>query len=110
LERGVRGVDPSDIARPGSAVNLAHLLCGSEGTLAVTLGGEPEAASLPRQGAGGRRVRLDLDDAIDAVMPILSTGPSAVELLDDTVIDLARANTEYRTLRRPDARNRATAN
>lgn len=78
------------------AVNLAHLVCGSEGTLAVTL--RARLRLHPRPGARGLSVLgfASLDEAIAAVVPILSTTPSAVELLDDTVIDLARANTEYR--------------
>ena len=79
-----------------SAVNLAHLLCGSEGTLAVTLGARLKLHPKPR--AKGLSVLgfSDLDEAIAAVMPILSTGPSAVELLDDMVVGLASANAEYR--------------
>lgn len=79
-----------------AAIDLAQLVCGSEGTLAVTL-----AATLklmPRPAAKGLAVLgfASLDDAIDAVNPILTTRPSAVELLDDTVIDLALQNAEYR--------------
>lgn len=76
-------------------MNLAHLLCGSEGTLAVTLGAR--LALHPRPRAKGLAVLgfASLEEAIDLVRPILSTGPSAVELLDDTVVDLARANAEY---------------
>ncbi|MFN9992558.1 MAG: FAD-binding and (Fe-S)-binding domain-containing protein [Phycisphaerales bacterium] len=77
-------------------VNLAHLLCGSEGTLAVTL--DATLALHPRPKAKGLAVLgfADLDESIAAVMPILSTHPCAIELLDDTVVDLARANNEYR--------------
>ncbi|CAG0951398.1 hypothetical protein PHYC_00222 [Phycisphaerales bacterium] len=77
-------------------VNLAHLVCGSEGTLAVTLGAE--LTLHPKPAAKGLAVvGFDsLDAAIERVVPILATNPSAIELLDDTVIDLARANTEYR--------------
>lgn len=77
-------------------VNLAHLLCGSEGTLALTLGATLKLHTKPK--ARGLAVLgfESLDAAIAAVLPILTTNPTAVELLDDTVIDLARANTEYR--------------
>ncbi|MCC7390532.1 MAG: FAD-binding protein [Phycisphaerales bacterium] len=80
---------------PG-AVNLAPLLCGSEGTLAFTLGAELKLHRIPA--ARGLAVVAfdDLDAAIAAVMPILETRPTAVELLDDLVIGLARANREYR--------------
>ncbi len=75
-------------------INLAPLLCGSEGTLAVTLGATLRLREKPK--AKGLAVVgfATLDEAMDAVNPILETGPSAVELLDDTVIDLARANLE----------------
>lgn len=76
-------------------VNLAHLICGSEGTLAMVLGAELSLRDKP--GARGLAVLGfdSLDAAIAAVVPILSTNPSAVELLDDLVINLARANREY---------------
>jgi len=77
------------------ALNLAHLLCGSEGTLALTLGATLRLHPLPGAKGLATVAFASVDEAIEAVMPILSTSPSAVELLDDTVIDLARANTEY---------------
>jgi FAD/FMN-containing dehydrogenase/Fe-S oxidoreductase len=83
------GVAPED-------VSLAPFLCGSEGTLAVTLGAtlklheRPKAKGLAVIGFG------DLDEAIAMVRPILATGPSAVEMLDDMIIGLARKNAEYR--------------
>lgn len=78
------------------AVNFAHLVCGSEGTLAVTLGAELSLHPIPVARGLAVVAFSSLDDAMDAVNPILATGPSALELLDDTVIDLALANTEYR--------------
>ncbi|MBX3383561.1 MAG: FAD-binding protein [Phycisphaeraceae bacterium] len=77
-------------------VNLAHLVCGSEGTLAVTLGAR--LLLRPRPAVKGLAVLGfdSLDGAIAVVTDILRTGPSAVELLDDTIIDLARENIECR--------------
>lgn len=85
--------DADEIAR---SINLAKLLCGSEGTLGVTLGAELALHPVPR--AKGLAVIgfNSIEAAIDAVMPILASKPSAVEMLDDTIIDLARANAEYR--------------
>lgn len=77
-------------------MNLAHLLAGSEGTLAVTLGAQLKLHPRPKLKGLALLSFSDLDPAIGATVPILTTGPSAVELLDDTVIDLARANIEYR--------------
>ena len=81
---------------PYAALNLAPLLCGSEGTLAVTLGAT--LALHPKPKAKGLAVVAfeSVDAAIAAVPAILATNPTAIELLDDIVIDLARANREYR--------------
>lgn len=84
------GIDPLD-------VNLSPLLCGSEGTLAWTLGATLRLHPRPKAKALGVLAFATLDDAIAAVPAILSTRPSAVELLDDLVVGLARANVEYRT-------------
>jgi FAD/FMN-containing dehydrogenase/Fe-S oxidoreductase len=77
-------------------VNLAHLLAGSEGTLAVTLDAELKLRRLPAARGLAVVAFESVEAAIEAVGPLLETGPTAVELLDDMVIDLALANTEYR--------------
>jgi FAD/FMN-containing dehydrogenase/Fe-S oxidoreductase len=77
-------------------VNLAPLLCGSEGTLAITLGAQLRLHPKPKTKGLAVLAFGSLDAAIDAVVPILATGPTAVELLDDIVIDLARENIECR--------------
>jgi len=81
-----------------SRVNLAYLLCGSEGTLGITLGARLKLHEVP--GARGLAVvaYASVEAAIDAVSAILSTKPTAVELLDDTVLTLARGNVECRRL------------
>ncbi|MEZ6317910.1 MAG: FAD-binding oxidoreductase [Phycisphaerales bacterium] len=77
-------------------VNLAPLICGSEGTLAMVLGAELNL--VPEPGARGLAVIAfdDLDRAIAAVPGLLRLGPSAVELLDDLIVDLAKHNPEQR--------------
>lgn len=92
---GWRG-DPSVERQIAERVNLATLLCGSEGTLAVTLGATLKLREKPKSKGLAVVGFASVDEAMDAVNPILATGPSAVELLDDTVIDLARANNECR--------------
>ncbi len=87
--RGTRRVMPLD------AINLAHLVCGSEGTLAVTLGATLRLHPLPRAKGLVLAGFDSLDAAVEAVPAIVATGPSAVELVDDVVLDLARANPEH---------------
>jgi FAD/FMN-containing dehydrogenase/Fe-S oxidoreductase len=79
-----------------SAINLAHLVCGSEGTLTVTMGARLKLHAIPVARGLALVGFASLEEAVDAVLPILATGPSAVELLDDTILELASANTEYR--------------
>ncbi|MDA0214168.1 MAG: FAD-binding protein [Planctomycetota bacterium] len=76
-------------------VNLAHLFCGSEGTLGVTV--EAELLLVERPKVRGLAI-LGFDDVPDALRPLqamLSTRPSAVELVDDIVIEMAKKNALY---------------
>jgi FAD/FMN-containing dehydrogenase/Fe-S oxidoreductase len=86
LERGVAVED----------LDLSKLLCGSEGTLAVVASARLKLTPLPLRRGLAVVSFPSVDAAIDAVVPILRTRPSAVELLDDTVIQAAMGNTEYR--------------
>ena len=89
-------LDQAERGATAETVDLAKLLCGSEGTLAVTLGATLLLHPLP-QAKGLALLAFDsVDAAIDAVLAILTTGPSAVELLDDVVLDAARGNEECR--------------
>ncbi len=92
----------SDIERADRAgvdaleeLNLAKLLCGSEGTLAFTRRATLRLHPAPKARGLGVLAFSTLDEAIEAVVPLLTLKPSAVELLDDLVIDLARKNIEY---------------
>lgn len=78
------------------AINLAHLLCGSEGTLALTLGATLRLHRLPVAKGLGVLAFESVEEAIEAVVPVLGLNPSAVELLDDLIVDLARKNSEQR--------------
>ena len=79
---------------PGGGVqpvrNLARLLCGSEGTLAVTTEIDVQLVEKPKHTALGVAHFADLDTALRAVPAILETNPSAVELFDDYAIRAAR--------------------
>lgn len=93
VQRRVGGYN-IDALVPGSApdakINLAHLLVGSEGTLAFTTAIELKLWPLMgRRGVGvchfGSFVR-----AMDAAQHIVKLDPIAVELVDATMIELAR--------------------
>ncbi len=90
-------LDQLEASRPGTfdKVNLAHLIVGAEGTLAVTTGATLNLVDRPKHKGLAVVGFASLDDAMDALQPLLSTGPSAIELLDDTLINLARTNIEH---------------
>ncbi|MBX3604003.1 MAG: FAD-binding protein [Piscinibacter sp.] len=93
-----------DIFRPRSerpytadgSVNLAHLLVGAEGTLAVTKSLTLRLAPLPRARVLGVVNFPTFRAAMAAAQHIVKLGPSAVELVDRTMIELARANPAFR--------------
>ena len=67
------------------------LLIGSEGTLAFVTGVEWRLEPLPKEVAGVALGFGDLDDLGDAVPFLLSLDPSAVELLDRTLLSFVQA-------------------
>jgi FAD/FMN-containing dehydrogenase/Fe-S oxidoreductase len=74
----------------GDTLDLARLLVGSEGTLAIITEAELRTIPLP---AGRALVLLgydSLDGALRAVSRLLPTNPSACELIDRRLLTLAR--------------------
>ncbi len=83
------GATPADL-------DLTGLLCGSEGSLAVIT-----AARLklhPQPAARGLAILAyhSLEQALDQLLPVLDTKPTAVELLDAAVLQAAQGNSEAR--------------
>jgi FAD/FMN-containing dehydrogenase/Fe-S oxidoreductase len=78
------------------SVNLAHLLVGSEGTLAYTRRITLKLAPLPKAKALGIVNFTDFHRAMDSAQHIVKLAPVAVELVDRTMIELARANPAFR--------------
>ncbi|MFZ4749614.1 MAG: FAD-binding and (Fe-S)-binding domain-containing protein [Phycisphaerales bacterium] len=91
-------LDQLERSTPGTfdRVNLAHLVCGGEGTLATTLRAELALVPKPKERGlaiiGFETVR----ESLARLKAILETKPAAVELVDDVVIDVAMRNNEYR--------------
>lgn len=77
-------------------LNLAHLLCGSEGTLALSLRADLLLHPIPECRGLAVLAFETLDDAMEALHGLLELQPSAVELLDELILSLAHDNLEYR--------------
>ncbi|KAA3643491.1 MAG: FAD-binding oxidoreductase [Chloroflexi bacterium] len=75
--------------------NLAQLLVGSEGTLALTLDAKIKLVPRPAKTALAIIHFKDLLEAMDAVPRILEVEPSAIELIDDVMIELTRKVPDY---------------
>ncbi len=80
------------------SVNYAHLLVGSEGTLAWTRTLTLKLAPLPKHRTLGVVSFPTLYRAMELTKHIVTLGPSAVELVDRTMIDLARGNPSFRPI------------
>jgi FAD/FMN-containing dehydrogenase/Fe-S oxidoreductase len=79
-------------AADGEPFNLAALLCGSEGTLALTLEAQVRLTPMP-----ARRVLVaphfeQLDAALRAAGLAVEAGCAAAELIDDKILDAALQN------------------
>jgi FAD/FMN-containing dehydrogenase/Fe-S oxidoreductase len=79
-----------------NSVNLAHLLVGSEGTLAVTERLTLKLSPLPKHKTLGVVNFPSFYKAMDSAQHIVKLKPVAVELVDRTMIELARANPAFR--------------
>jgi hypothetical protein len=80
---------------PNSGLNLATLLCGSEGTLAAV--GRARLRLVPRP-QGSALVLLAFSsnaDACDAAFELLGLRPAAVELVPRSLLDRAATVPEY---------------
>lgn len=82
--------------KTGAGNNLAHLLVGSEGTLAYSTRIELKLSPLPRTKVLGVCHFASFYEAMDATQHLVSLDPAFVELVDRTMIDLARDVAMYR--------------
>ncbi|WP_431521323.1 FAD-binding oxidoreductase, partial [Cupriavidus campinensis] len=78
------------------SVNLAHLLVGSEGTLAYFRHLTLQLAPLPTHKTLGVVNFPTFYQSMDLTRHIVALQPAAVELVDRTMIDLARHNPAFR--------------
>jgi FAD/FMN-containing dehydrogenase/Fe-S oxidoreductase len=94
VQRNVGGYNLNRLAQ--AAPNLAHLLVGSEGTLALSRRIRLKLAPLPAHKTLGVCHFPTFYRAMDAAQHIVRLGPVAVEAVDRTMIALARDNPAFR--------------
>ena len=84
-----------DMVQPDRPHNLAHLLVGSEGTLAFSRRLTLKLAPIPRHKVLGVCHFPTFRRAMESPQHIVRLDPDAVELVDRTMIDLARASPAF---------------
>ncbi|WP_394741081.1 FAD-binding and (Fe-S)-binding domain-containing protein [Natronococcus roseus] len=90
---GERGV--GEPASEGGTVNLAKLLCGSEGTLAIVTEATVSLEPIPAEKSMALLAYDSVLEAMDDVAAIVDHDAAAVEVIDDVLIDLARGTAEF---------------
>jgi FAD/FMN-containing dehydrogenase/Fe-S oxidoreductase len=90
VQRRVGGYNLDALLPGKNDVNFAHLLVGSEGTLAYSTRIELKLSPLLGRRAVGACHFGRFYDAMEAAQHIVELGPIAVELVDRTMIGLAR--------------------
>jgi Fe-S oxidoreductase len=99
LMRRVGGYNIDALMPPdgqGREINLSHLLVGSEGTLAYSNRIELKLSPLPRHKVLGVVHFPTFYQAMDNTRHIVALGPTAVELVDRTMIELGLQNEVFR--------------
>jgi FAD/FMN-containing dehydrogenase/Fe-S oxidoreductase len=91
LQRRVGGYNLDALVPEAEPINLAHLLVGSEGTLAISTAIEIALSPLPpaRKALGVCHFPT-FRQAMEAAQHLVRLGPTSVELVDSTMIGLAR--------------------
>ena len=90
--------EPKPVGTAANGVqNLSHLLVGSEGTLAYSTAIELKLSPLPGQRVLGVCHFPSFYQAMDATQHLVALGPHAVELVDNTMIALARDIDMYKS-------------
>tara|TARA_R100001143_G_scaffold63387_1_gene70109 strand:+ start:45268 stop:48201 length:2934 start_codon:yes stop_codon:yes gene_type:complete len=88
--------DMDPITPGGRPFNLAELLCGSEGTLALTASAKLNIVPLPKVKNLVIPQFQSLHDAMLATVEAVKWAPAAVELVDDIILNATKGNIEQR--------------
>ncbi|RZO13400.1 MAG: FAD-binding oxidoreductase [Candidatus Thioglobus sp.] len=98
VQRRVGGYNVDALAASSGAegINLAHLLVGSEGTLAFSEAIELQLVQVPKHKVLGVCHFPNFYAAMEASQHLVTLDPAAVELVDQTMIELSRQNPVFR--------------
>jgi FAD/FMN-containing dehydrogenase/Fe-S oxidoreductase len=98
--RRVGGYNLDEFTDAAKPVNLAKMMVGSEGTLGIVLEAKLRLVPLPKAKAVMVIEFADLLESLAAAPVILRHGPSAVEVMDKTILDNTRQNAALDLIRK----------
>ena len=98
--RRVGGYNLDEFVKDDRPFNLAKLMVGSEGTLGVVLSAKVKLVPLPKAKAVLAIQFTSLLESLSATPLILRHGPSAVEVMDKSILDYTRQSAALEALRR----------
>jgi FAD/FMN-containing dehydrogenase/Fe-S oxidoreductase len=90
--RRVGGYNLDEFTDPSRPVNMAKIMVGSEGTLGIVLEAKLRLVPLPKAKAVMVIPFADLLESLSAIPAILLHKPSAVEVMDKSILDYTRQN------------------
>ncbi|MBV8842019.1 MAG: FAD-binding protein [Bryobacterales bacterium] len=99
IRRRVGGYNLDEFTDAGKPVNLSKMMVGSEGTLGIVLEAKLRLVPLPKAKAVMVVAFGDLLESLAAAPAILHHNPSAVEVMDKSILDHTRQNEVLHKLR-----------
>ncbi len=99
IKRRVGGYNLDEFVDKTKPVNLAKIMVGSEGTLGIILEAKLNLVPLPKAKAVMVVLFHDLLASLAATPAILEHGPSAVEVMDKSILDNTRQNANLAKIR-----------
>jgi FAD/FMN-containing dehydrogenase/Fe-S oxidoreductase len=97
--RRVGGYNLDEFTDPAKPANLSKIIVGSEGTLGIVLEAKLRLVPLPNAKAVMVVGFADLLESLAAAPVILKHGPSAIEVMDKSILDHTRQNEALHRLR-----------
>ncbi len=97
--RRVGGYNLDEFTDPAKPVNLAKMMVGSEGTLGIILEAKLRLVRLPKAKAVMVIAFADLLESLAAAPVILRHNPSAIEVMDKSILDHTRQNAALEGIR-----------
>jgi FAD/FMN-containing dehydrogenase/Fe-S oxidoreductase len=95
LNRFVSGYNLAKVRGDDGTFNLNYLLCGSEGTLVLTTEAVVRLTPIPKHTQVVVLAYPSFDEALGSARIVAGTQPSAIETMDEHLLDLVKGDEAY---------------